>query len=171
MFNKVFQFHELSELCSALCFSGVRNFNFRYFGTFGTLSFGTQDFGFSELPSSRHFGTSSFGVSAHEAFRPALFSKPRLPKFRLTLPYGSTAQLSPTTTVARGKFMRVHVAFNDVIGSHLSRFSSRPHWHVVQLHVSMFIPRKIRRSDLPQIYGADPFEVLGFQTPMRSNSH
>jgi hypothetical protein len=152
-------------------FFGCPKLQFRYFGTFGTLSFGTQDFGFSELPSSRHFGTSSFGVSAHEAFRPALFSKPRLPKFRLTLPYGSTAQLSPTTTVARGKFMRVHVAFNDVIGSHLSRFSSRPHWHVVQLHVSMFIPRKIRRSDLPQIYGADPFEVLGFQTPMRSNSH
>jgi hypothetical protein len=48
------------------------------------------------------------------------------PKSRVTLFSGPTAQLSPFTTVAGGTFMRVHVAFNDVIGSHLSRFSLHP---------------------------------------------
>jgi hypothetical protein len=38
-FKKVFQFHEFSELCSTLYFSGVRNFSFRYFGTFEILRF------------------------------------------------------------------------------------------------------------------------------------
>jgi hypothetical protein len=47
-------------------------------------------------------------------------------KSRITLSSGPTAQLSPFTTVACGTFMRVHVAFNDVIGSHLSRFSLHP---------------------------------------------
>jgi hypothetical protein len=48
------------------------------------------------------------------------------PKSRVILFSGPTAQLSPFTTVAGGTFMRVHVTFNDVIGSHLSRFSLHP---------------------------------------------
>jgi hypothetical protein len=47
-------------------------------------------------------------------------------KLRITLSSGPIAQLSPFTTMACGTFMRVHIAFHDVIGSHLSRFSLHP---------------------------------------------
>jgi hypothetical protein len=48
------------------------------------------------------------------------------PKSRIPLFSGPTAQLSPFTTVACGTFRRVHITFNDLIGSHHSLLSPRP---------------------------------------------
>jgi hypothetical protein len=80
------------------------------------------------------------------------------PKSRITLFSDPTAQLSPFTTVACGTFRRVHVAFNDIIGSHHSRLSLRPTgtWYAF-IH-----PRPIQAwnptvRSLPQINGADHF--------------
>jgi hypothetical protein len=53
----------------------------------------------------------------------------------------------------------------------LSLFSPT-HWHMVQIHVSTSIPRKIQRSDLSQIYSADSFGVSGFRaSKVRASTH
>jgi len=85
------------------------------------------------------------------------------PKSRITLFSGPTTQLSPFTTVACGMFRRVHVAFNDVIGSHHSRLSPR----LTGTWYTFMRPRPIQawnptvRSP-PRINDANPFGVLGF---------
>jgi hypothetical protein len=84
-------------------------------------------------------------------------------KSRVTLFFGPTAQLSSFTTAACGTFRRVHITFNDVIGSHHSRLSPR----LTGTWYAFMHPRPIQawnptvRSP-PWINGADPFDVSGF---------
>jgi hypothetical protein len=152
---KMFQFHEFSELCSTLYFSGLQDFGFsdlRYPGVHDAVTPNLLSFQFlnSEnsisllsgpttqlsslksatiLPSSEILGLRDFWF---RGFGPRGFQTcfPFQPPTSEILIYftlrAHTTQLSPTTMVARGTFRRVHVAFNDVIGSHHSRFSSRP---------------------------------------------
>jgi hypothetical protein len=84
------------------------------------------------------------------------------PKSRVTLFSGPTAQLSPFTTMACGTFRRVHVTFNDVIGSHLSRFSSCPTgtWYFAMC------PRGSPPLTRPQSY-----LLSGFQTFQSRNTN
>jgi hypothetical protein len=74
--KKMFQFHDFSELCSALQFSGFRNFHFRHFGIFGLRVFGTRDFGFSAPGSSFCSDSQPFIISIPE-FRKFGFLIPR----------------------------------------------------------------------------------------------
>jgi hypothetical protein len=85
------------------------------------------------------------------------------PKLRVTLFSGPTAQLSSFTTVACGTFRRVHVTFNDVIGSHHSRLSPRltGTWYAFMRPFLIQAWNPTIRSP-PQINGADPFGVSGF---------
>jgi hypothetical protein len=78
------------------------------------------------------------------------------PKSRITLFSGPTAQLSPFTTVACGTFRRVHVAFNDVIGSHHSRLSPRP---TGTWYISM-CPRPFLEKSNGQIFLRSTAQIL-----------
>jgi hypothetical protein len=85
------------------------------------------------------------------------------PKSQITLFFGPIAQLFPFTIVAHGTFRRVHVPFNDVIGSHHSRLSSR----LTGTWYAFMHPRPIQawnptvRSP-PQINGVDLFGISWF---------
>jgi hypothetical protein len=78
------------------------------------------------------------------------------PKSRVTLFSRPTAQLSLFTTMVGGIFMRVHVAFNDVIGSHLSRFSLHPigTWYFAMC------PRPILEKSDGQIFLRSTAQIL-----------
>jgi hypothetical protein len=98
------------------------------------------------------------------------------PKSRITLFSGATAQLSPFTTMACGTFRRVHVAFNDVIGSHHSRLSSRltGTWYAF-MHPSPIqawnptvrFPPQINGVDLLAFQSFREFAYRDFHTPVR----
>jgi hypothetical protein len=93
---------------SVLQFSCFRNFHFRHFGISGLRVSGFRGF----VPR---------GFQTCFPFQPPTSEIPTYFTLRAHI-----AQWSPTTTVASGTFMRVHITFNDVIRSHLSRFSSQP---------------------------------------------
>jgi hypothetical protein len=78
------------------------------------------------------------------------------PKSRITLFSGPTTQLSPFTTVSCGTFRRVHVAFNDVIGSHHSHLSPRP---TGTWYISM-CPRPFLEKSNSQIFLRSTTQIL-----------
>jgi hypothetical protein len=85
------------------------------------------------------------------------------PKSQVTLFSGPTTQLSSFTIVACGMFRRIHVTFNDVIGSHHSRLSPRltGTWYAFMRPLPIQAWNPTFRSP-PRINDADPFDVSGF---------
>jgi hypothetical protein len=132
--------------------SSARLCNFWVFETFIFGTFGP-------------FGPSGFRYpGVHYAVTPHLLSF-QMPNSEIPIYFtlrAHIAQWSPPTTVARGTFMRVHVAFNDVIGSHLSRFSSRP---TGTWYISM-CPRPFLEKSDGQIFLRSTAQILsGFWLP------
>jgi hypothetical protein len=153
------------------------NKNKRHFDSnkFSELSFGSAIFGSSKLSFSGISGLSGlrFSVPVPRGFQTCFPFQPLTFKILIYFTLRAhIAQWSPTTTVARGTFMRVHVAFNDVIRSHHSHFSSRPTgtWYISMCPCPFLV--KSNRSDLSQIYNANPFGVSGFRaSEVRASTH
>jgi hypothetical protein len=99
--------------------------------------------------------------------------------------WAHVTQLFPTTTVACGMLRRVHVTFDDVIGSYHVHFSFREFGfrEFVRQHISLFPIAEIaklrftfrliqRSSFLPLIYGVDHFGTLEFRASgVRASTH
>jgi hypothetical protein len=150
---KMFQFHKFSKLCSALYFSGLQEFGFSglcYLGVHNAVTPNLLSFQFpnsensvsllfgpttqlsslksatilsySEIFGLRDFWFQGFGPRGFQTFFP--FQHPTSEISIYFTLRAHIAQFSPTTTVAHGTFRRVHVTFNDVIGSHHSCISS-----------------------------------------------